>query len=112
MHSFTNLQKFKEKDFKDKELKIKGFVLREHSGNDIDDNDDNFTLKYGYKNVDIDVNGGAIGYHKDGSDYTLDISLNKTFTGGSLNFVIDNDNLLKSQHSMGKVLLFDGDITH
>ena len=64
------------------------------------------------KNVDINANGGAVGYHKDGSDYTLDISLNRSFVGGGLNFVMKDDKVLNKPHSFGRLVLFDGDITH
>ena len=94
------------------ELKIKGFMLREY-GNP-SENDNMYSFKYGYKNVNINNNGSVVGYHKDGSDYTLDICIGGNFKGGKLNMVIneDEDCKLEIKHKKGHFILFDGDIEH
>eukprot|EP01084_Bolivina_argentea_P283050 484663_1 len=102
---------FKCKEFDVEKMKIKGSVLHEYSDDVVNEN--KCGLKKHYKNVKIGVKGDVSGYHMDGSDITIDICLGKKFKGGSINFKVDEDELLQiEERYRGKCLFFDGDVVH
>ena len=61
----------------------------------------------------IGVKGDVCGYHKDGSDMTIDLCLGGKFKGGSINFKVDGDKLIETDDRYkGQCLFFDGDVEH
>ena len=109
--------------------KSRGFVLcetaneRERDVNDTDDNnsnntmigkeagDDIYSFEYFHKGIGLTSNGAVTGYHKDGSDVTIDLCLGQKFKGGNLTFKT-NSAIKKENHCKGKMTVFDGETEH